>query len=199
MKLKSLVLAIGALVISGGVHAAAPTDQKFVELKYEKAPAKRVQQTTTKPRTAPVSTPSYDCRVVVDAIVDARNNRQTLGANWAEPLLPSGLEPWLEQVRALELANKTGAWAGGKQVQVKPRLTRLYSYVESMNIHGVIALDIEYWVDQTLVETKKYRGLGSKTNMWNALSEYGTALNYAVHDMAPDVLTDIKAICGTKS
>jgi hypothetical protein len=110
-------------------------------------------------------------------------------------LLPSGLDSWLETMRTEELVNKTSAWKGTRQLQIKPSLTRLYSYAESMNIHGVISLNVEYWLDDQLVDTKYYRGVGSKANMMNALGEYATALNYAVHEMAPQVIEDAKQLC----
>lgn len=181
---------------------AAVSEQKRVPLEY-KSKVERVSKkaSTKKSKSSSrqnVITPFYECKVDVTPVVDERNNKVTLGASLSDPLLPDGLDVWLDTVREKEFINKTNAWSGNKQLLVKPSVTRLYSYSESMNIHGVIALKVEYWLDNKLVQTKSYRGMGSKANMMGALSEYATALNYAVHEVAPDVLTDIKNYCVKK-
>lgn len=185
--LASLVLSLGAAHFAATATAAT---QKLVPLEYKT----KVSRTTQKSvQQAPAL--SYVCQVEVSPFSDQRNNKVTLGASWSEPLLPQGLDSWLETVRAKELVNKTSSWTGDRKLLVKPSVTRLYSYAESMNIHGVIALKVEYWLDGELVETKSYRGMGSKANMVGALGEYATALNYAVHEVAPDVLADMKKYC----
>lgn len=196
--LVSLILSLGATPL---VTMAAANAQKLVPLEYKTKVSKATQKTTTQTRKksaqkAPAV--SYACQVEVSAFSDLRNNKVTLGASWSDPLLPQGLDTWLDTVRTKELVNKTSAWKGDKKLLVKPSVTRLYSYAESMNIHGVIALKVEYWLDDKLVQTKNYRGMGSKANMMNALGEYATALNYAVHEVAPDVLADMKNYCVQK-
>lgn len=194
------VVASLALISVGAM--AAVESQKRVPLEYESKVLKTTKKTTTKKSKSsakqPVAAPAYECKVDVAPVADERNNKVTLGASWNAPLLPDGLDTWLNTVREKELVNKTSTWSGDKQLLIKPSVTRLYSYAESMNIHGVIALKVEYWLDNKLVQTKSYRGMGSKANMMNALGEYATALNYAVHEMAPEVLADVKNYCAKK-
>ncbi len=200
MKKITFLVLVGSLLAISPAFAATPA-QKLVPLEYEKKVAKKQQKTTSnssrkgaKAKSA-VAPAVYDCRVEVAAISDSRNNKVTLGSTWAEPLLPQGLDTWLEAVRTQELVNHTSKWNGSRQLQIKPSLNRLYSYAESMNIHGVVSLNVEYWLDNKLVDTKYYRGVGSKANMMNALGEYATALNYAVHEVAPEVIEDAKQLC----
>lgn len=202
--MKKIILA--GLVVSLGLvpvaSMAAVENQKLVPLEYTSKVVKTTKKTVTrKSRSAAkqqVVIPAYECKVDVAPVADERNNKVTLGASWSGPLLPGGLDTWLNTVREKELVNKTHTWSGDKQLLIKPSVTRLYSYAESMNIHGVIALKVEYWLDNKLVQTKSYRGMGSKANMMNALGEYATALNYAVHEIAPDMLADVKNYCVKK-
>jgi hypothetical protein len=200
MKKITFLILVGTLLTIPLSFAAAP-EQKLVAMEYQKKVTKKQKKVTTTSRKKSTAAQSavapvvYDCRVQVAAVNDNRNNKVTLGANWVGPLLPAGVDTWLEAVRTQELVNKTSSWSGSRQLEIKPTLTRLYSYAESMNIHGVISLNVEYWLDNKLVDTKFYRGVGSKANMMNALGEYATALNYAVHEMAPQVIEDAKQLC----
>ncbi len=200
MKKITLLTLVGSLLVAPGVFAKATESQKLVPLEYKAAAhkAKKVQSTSKKATKGAVTAkPAFNsaCQVSVAPFADGRNNKLTLGASWAQPLLPNGLTQWLDDVRTLELINKTKSWQGEKQLQVKPRLLRLYSYNESMNIHGVIALSVEYWLDGKLVAEKKYRGMGSKANWANGLDEYATSLNYAVHEVVPTMMQDMKMLC----
>lgn len=200
MKKITFLVLVGSMLVISPTFAATPA-QKLVPLEYEKKIAKKQKQTTSKSSKKAASAKSavtsavYDCRVQVAAISDSRNNKVTLGSTWAEPLLPQGLDAWLDAVRTQELVNPTSSWNGSRQLEIKLSLNRLYSYAESMNIHGVVSLNVEYWLDNKLVDTQYYRGVGSKANMMNALGEYATALNYAVHEVAPEVIEDAKQLC----
>lgn len=202
--MKKIILAglVTSLVLMSVGTIAAVENQKPVPLEYKSKVVKTTKKTTTKKSRSTakqqVVVPAYECKVDVAPVVDERNNKVTLGASWSDPLLPEGLDTWLNTVREKELVNKTRTWNGDKQLLIKPSVTRLYSYAESMNIHGVIALKVEYWLDNKLVQTRSYRGMGSKANMMNALGEYATALNYAVHEVAPEVLADVKNYCTKK-
>ncbi len=202
--MKKIILAgfVASLALLSVGAMAAVESQKRVPLEYKSKEVKTTKKATAKTSKSsakqPVVAPAYECKVDVAPVADERNNKVTLGASWNSPLLPDGLDTWLSTVREKELVNKTRSWSGDKQLLIKPSVTRLYSYAESMNIHGVIALKVEYWLDNQLVQTKSYRGMGSKANMMNALSEYATALNYAVHEVAPDVLADVKNYCAKK-
>lgn len=186
------------------VYAAQPAAQKTVDLKYEaasstkKSKTKKVKKKKSKQQqeaAAPVQAAnSVACNVNIEDITDNRKNKVTLGTNGAEPLIPTGLEQWLTDIKTSEMVNKTTNWKGEKVITVKPSLTKLYAYAENANIHGVFSLSVDITTDGETI-TKKYRGMGSKANMINGFGEYATALNYAVKETMPRVISDIEAIC----
>ncbi len=181
-------------------YAATKTEKQMVELKYEVKKNKPKQQSSAssqkrKKKAAAQPAIQYNCKVSIEPFVDSRINQQTLGASWSKPLITNDVPNWLESIRNDDLIAKTKNWSGAKSIVLKPKLKKLYSYAESMNIHGVISLEIEYWIDGKLDKTNYYRGMGSKANMMNALNEYGVALNYGVHEIVPRVITDTKVFC----
>lgn len=202
MKLSSFALLL--IIFSFSTAHAAKVQQKTVELEYEAASAprktsktKKVKKRTAKaeavsPAAAPVD--RFACNVDVSDIVDARKNKVTLGTNGFEPLLPSGLDQWLVDIKKAELVDKTKGWAGEKNIKVTPSMTKLYAYAENMNLHGVFSLSVDISVNGETT-TKKYRGMGSKANMVNGYGEYATALNYAVQEVMPRLIEDLKAAC----
>lgn len=202
MKLSSFALLLIIFSIST-VHAAK-VPQKTVELEYEAAatPRKTTKTKKVKRRTpkaevvSPATTPvnNFACNVDVSDIVDARKNKVTLGTNGLEPLLPSSLDQWLVDIKKAELVDKTKGWSGEKNIKVTPSLTKLYAYAENMNLHGVFSISVDISVNGETT-TKKYRGMGSKANMVNGYGEYATALNYAVQEVMPRVIQDLKAAC----
>ena len=202
MKLIKFFVMIVTLFSSLFCYAATKTEKQIVELKYEaksnkpekqKSTQKKSTQTGKKKTTAPA--PQYNCKVDVESFLDLRANQQTLGATFNKPLISNDVSNWLETIRNDELIAKTKNWVGTKNLILKPQLKKLYSYAESMNIHGVVSMEIEFWIDGKQVKSIYYRGMGSKMNAWNALYEYGIALNYGVHEIAPKILADIKSTC----
>lgn len=197
MKMIKLTIVAFSLLFVG--HLFAAESQKYVELEYQtkstnKASAKSTKKTAKKKAEQAVAVNSPACQVTINNVADKRQNIYTLGTNGAEPLLPAGLDAWLMAVKEKELVAKTHTWSGTKQVNVIPSMTKLYAYAENMNIHGVMSLSVDYVVDGKIT-TKKYRGMGSKANMMNGYGEYATALNYAVHELSPRIIADIKSFC----
>lgn len=202
--MKLISFAALLIIFSFSTAHAAKAPQKAVELEYEAASAprkttktKKVKKKQTKQEAVqqmPAPTDNFACNVQVNDIVDARKNKVTLGTNGIEPLLPTGLDQWLLDIKKAELVEKTKNWTGARNVQVTPSLTKLYGYAENMNIHGVFSVTVDIAIDGKTT-TKKYRGMVSKANMVNGYGEYATALNYAVHEVMPRLVEDLKAAC----
>jgi hypothetical protein len=202
MKINSLLFLAAAFFFTD-VHAATTATQKTVELEYEtastpkKAKTKKVKKKKTQAEAAPQTAPASSavaCNVHFDDITDARKNKLTIGTNGAGPLLPSGVEQWLQDIKEAELVGKTKSWTGSKEVHVKPALTKLYAYAENMNLHGVFSMSVDISIGGETT-TRRYRGMGSKANMVNGYGEYATALNYAVQEVMPRLIDDLKSVC----
>jgi hypothetical protein len=202
MKPLKIIVILISLLASYFSFAATKAENKVVELKYEvkknKSKQKASSSTLQRKKRAEAEAQSaaqYTCNVSIAPFLDARENKQTLGSTWSLPLIPNDVAAWLESIRKDDLLAKTKRWNGSKNLELKPKVKKLYSYAESMNIHGVVSLEVEYWVDGKLEKTTYYRGMGSKANMMNALNEYGVALNYGVHEVIPRIIADAKSFC----
>ena len=199
--IKLIAILIAFFSSSYCLAATKVENKKIVELKYEvkknkpKQKASSSNQQQRKAKAASQPTVQYTCKVSIDSFVDARANKQTLGSTWNSPLIPNDVSTWLESIRTDDLLAKTKSWNGSKNLVLKPKVKKLYSYAESMNIHGVVSMDVEYWLDGKLEKTAYYRGMGSKANMMNALNEYGVALNYGMHEVVPKIIADAKSFC----
>lgn len=164
--------------------------------KKSKAKKKTAEAAPSVTEDAPTVT---SCQVQFDVFQDLRLNKDTVGTNFSRALTPSGLDTWLSDAEA-DLWRGKVKTNSGKTLVLKPKLERLYTYAESMNLHGVMSLSVDFVLDGKVLETRKYRGLGSTANAWNAEHEYYDALSYAAHEAMPKVLKDIPSVCAkTKS
>jgi hypothetical protein len=134
------------------------------------------------------------CSFTVADISDQRQNKQTIGFS----LNASGVDSWLGDATKAYMANTVRPNAT-IQVQALPRLIRLYTYPESMNILGVSALVVDYVVDGKVVRSRQYRGFTAKTNWANGDGEYLTALNESLNDLMPKWHADLKSQCDSIS
>ncbi|HWV15294.1 MAG TPA: hypothetical protein VN030_07660 [Cellvibrio sp.] len=208
MKTIKYMLAAAFSLAMASTYAAEANDAGSAsQIKYQKAsapkPAAKTQSKTQKKAKAETaeqqapqeqSSVTTSCQVKFDEFQDNRSNKQTVGTNAIRSLSPTGLEVWLKDAEADIWLGKVKN-SSGKVVTVKPKLERLYAYAQSMNLHGVMAISVDYFVEGQLIETRKYRGFGSTGNTWNAESEYYEALSYAAHDALPKVLKDINSLC----
>ncbi len=178
-------------------YSATKPEEEFVELKYEIKKSKHKQQKTTQQKKREAATPKiqYNCKVDAEPFIDLRFNQQTLGAKLDAALIAKDLPSWLETIRHTEIIEKTESWIGTKHLVVKPKLKKLYSYSEKMNIHSVVSMEIEFWINGTQQRSIYYRGIGSTFNTLDALDEYATTLNYAVQNIAPQIFADMQSLC----
>jgi len=63
----------------------------------------------------------------------------------------------------------------------------------------MVALKAQFIDQNGVLQEKYYRAHGDKTNMWGAVSEYITTLNYGLNNMLPVLAKDLVSLCrGTK-
>lgn len=134
------------------------------------------------------------CSFESDDIADNRQNKQTVANMWSDSLNIDGVNQWLEEARSTFLSN-IAIDNARVNVTISPKLTRLYSYPESMNILGVSALVVDYVVDGHVVDTRHYRGFYAKTNWAGGNGEYLTALNLSINDLMGKMYSDLNSVC----
>ena len=135
------------------------------------------------------------CSFQVLPAQDIRPNKLSIGFNGAN-LDAQKVTDWL-YTAMVALFDHTKRDQAKLQVTVEPKLTRLYTYHESMNILGVTSVILEFKVNGSLVETRQYRGFYAKTNWAAANGEYVTALNDAMNNMLPKIVNELTAVCQT--
>ena len=87
------------------------------------------------------------------------------------------------------------AEASAQKVSVEPYVTRLYYYDQSMNIHGVMALRVNYVVDGSVVLTERYRGHSAKANWANGIGEYHTSANLSIGEAMKVLTNNLPRVC----
>lgn len=212
------VACVFLFVNSNGVMAAAKkpaneiTTIKYVKNQARKAGStKSTKQTTKKSKSTKTSSTkstqkanavavvpssvSLSCDVKINPFTDNRKNQQTLGTTMSKSLQANGISEWLADASADLWSSKIKSTASAKTITLQPSLLKLYSYAQSMNIHGVIALKVDFIENGKVVDSKIYRGLGSAANVWNAEYEYYDSLSRAAHNAFPKVLQDLSQKC----
>jgi hypothetical protein len=138
------------------------------------------------------------CALTVTSIADQRNNKETVGSEF-RPLLSKDPVPWVGA--ALGGLNNWGyrvtqaGQAAPGTAAISATLTRAYTFHGPMRINGVVAMDARITTPSGKQIDKKYRALGSKTNMWGAVSEYMDTLNYAMNAVLTQMAADLKEFC----
>lgn len=133
------------------------------------------------------------CTFAVLPPEDQRQNTQTIGYNGAN-LTALKVNDWL-QTALTTVVGQSNNPSAQNQIELAPKLTRLYTYHESMNILGVTSVTIDFKANGRVVDTRQYRGFYAKTNWAGADGEYVTALNDAVNNMLPKLASELPEIC----
>ncbi len=136
------------------------------------------------------------CKFTMDPIIDDRQNKETIGHKWSAPLRVQGVDAWLAEAKD-DLFDKKllNSAPTARDVHLKASLTRLYSYAQNLNIHGVSALRIDIYSQGEKITTKRYRGLGSRVNWVNGVPEYHSAVTLAMRDNMQVLMDDLSSIC----
>jgi hypothetical protein len=141
------------------------------------------------------------CALTVTAVADARNNKETVGSDF-KAILSKDPVPWVNA--AMGGLNDWGyrvtsaAQPAPGAAAVNASLVRAYTFHGPMRINGVVAMDLRITTPSGRQIDRKYRALGSKTNMWSATSEYMDTLNYAMNALLAQLAADLKEVCAAK-
>jgi len=174
---------------SAQVPVTAPLSMKYDAMAHDIAPVRS--------RT--------NCPVRLVSVVDARMNKDTLGTNFANPLLSGDAGAWattgLQNLKAfgfpVEVVAASDLRAGG--ITMAPRITRAYTWQVGLKLFGTVALKVDYVLPSGATESKTFRASGDKTNMWGADDEFMVTLNYAFNNLLKKVAADLEKRCGTVS
>jgi len=185
-----------ALLAAQSVWAQAGAPEKIqpLSMKYDATshdvPPKRVKSA---------------CAIKLTPVVDARQNKETVGANYIyRPLLSGDAGAWatsgMQNLKVFGFtvdmatdADRTGA------LSVASRITRAYTWQVGMKLYGTVVVKVDYQLPGGRTESKTYRATGDKTNMWGADDEYMATLNYAFNNMLPKIAADLEKHCGGKA
>ena len=173
---KSLITSIIAGTLSmSAAHAA----EKNMEMAYEAPPLSQKKAIAKVIEALPA-----ECAFTTAAALDLRQNKQTIAIQFGQSLIGDNVTSWLDSAVSQNLPNQQSS-SSATNVKIVPKLRRLYSYPESMNILGVTALELDYMVGEKVALTKHYRGFYAKTNWAGGDGEFISALNLAINNSMP--------------
>lgn len=136
------------------------------------------------------------CNFVLGGFLDIRQNKETIGTNFSKALLVDNIDSWFKDASQELLIKKfKNSPDKDKTIVLIPKISRLYSYAQSLNIHGVVALKLDVVVEDKIVDTRRYRGLGSTINWNNGSHEYVDAVDASISKALPKVVADLHSIC----
>ena len=194
----AVVAGLAAVLMSNAAVAATTTPAQPegwgvpVDMKYDAGANER----------APVRYAAGTCPVHIVRAIDARQNRETIGADQHGALLASDLSPWLTagllQLRQYGYAvqeDPADAPAAADGVTVRPSVTRAYTWQIGLKIFGMVAVKAEFLDHNGVLQQKYYRAHGDKTNMVGADDEHVTTLNYALNNMLAFIADDLQSLC----
>jgi len=136
------------------------------------------------------------CSFRVSNFEDNRQNKATIGTNFRSALLIDDVKPWLNDASEHILKKKLETNdVASRMITVEPKLTRLYSYAQNMNIHGVSALHVDFKENGAIVDSRHYRSLGSTVNWNNGSHEYLDAVETSLEQVYSKLLYDLANFC----
>lgn len=151
---------------------------------------------------APVRYAAGTCPVHVVRAVDARQNRETIGADQHGALLANDLSPWLtagllqlKQYGYTVQEDPADAPLAAEGVTVRASVTRAYTWQIGLKIFGMVAVKAEFLDHNGVLQQKNYRAHGDKTNMVGADDEHVTTLNYGLNNMLAFIANDLQSLC----
>lgn len=186
----ALAVALACTATLSVAQSTPPVDKR-VEVKYDWA---------TRENSAVV----YEgtCPIHLAPVVDQRQNKDTFGANFINPLLSPPLDVWVaDGLSNLKQhgfkVDQTGDASALPQdgVTVRTTLTRAYTWQIGLKLFGMVAVKAQFADRNGVLQEKYYRAHGDKTNMWGADSEFATTLNYGLNNLLPVMAADLVSLC----
>jgi len=191
---------IAILLLTAGFNVFAgeeynKSEGEFV-LKYDVNLEKESYPSSDEPAIVKPDLSQLDCAFIVEDIKDVRRNKQAIGTNFFLPLQAKKVDDWLNDLSSdlrREVISDTNTSLN--KIIIKPEVSKIYSYAQSMNLHGVIVFNVAFEKNGREIEAKYYRGAAAKTNWINGLGEYGTTVNLAAENIVLNILNDLPSIC----
>jgi hypothetical protein len=140
--------------------------------------------------------PMINCDVKFSPMIDERKNKLTVGSNYNVPLKAVDVDVWLDKF-TLNLNQRTHPTStnNSNEINISPKMLKLYSYAEGMNLHGVMAVKLDYYRSEVLLNTYHLRGYATKANWNNGIGEYRKVINMAMSDAADVITKKINTLC----
>ncbi|WP_083253510.1 hypothetical protein [Pandoraea sp. ISTKB] len=203
-KITKLVLCATATLLSATAFAATTPDANAAAPAIPPGNGEKVDMKyDALARENPIRTvPSGTCRVSIVPAIDARQNKETIGATLSGALLADDVSPWMSEGLhhlqdygyAVSDIPDTAAFPT-EGIVIRASVTRAFTWQIGMKLFGMVAVKAEFINRDGVLETKYYRAHGDKTNMWGANAEYVTTLNYGLNNMLPFIARDLQSLC----
>ncbi len=141
-----------------------------------------------------------ECTIEVADIEDRRQNKVTIGSTPWKPLKLAPIHQWLSDASDVMLKSKLRSDSiGVRHITIEPKITRLYSYAQNLNLHGVTALHVDFRENGKIVDSRHYRGFGSTIN-WNfGDHEFLDAVNTSMKETLTKLLFDLPSFCSSEA
>jgi hypothetical protein len=172
--------------------ACANTDPIFVNLIRDSSTSGQEEEPATK----------RSCRIVIVAVNDDRENRETLGVAAGRPLVGHSVVDWV--ARGLRDLRKAGYSVGSlgqdtvasdndllTEVSVRQAYTRTFL----SHFEAVVALKVKFSGRQNLTTERDYRGSVTRINWVNGNVEVANVMNEALAEAVRRIGEDIERIC----
>jgi len=181
------------LLAGTSVHAVAADesgDEPPMNIEYDRSS-----------REAPAVPLAGTCPIHVVAARDDRQNKETIGARLGGALVTGDAGRWvsdgLRQLKdfGFEVRDADDQTTVQEGVVVRTSLTRAYTWQIGLKLFSMVALKVQFADRNGVLQEKRYRAHGDKTNMWGAASEYVTTLNYGLNNLLPAMARDLVSLC----
>jgi hypothetical protein len=153
---------------------------------------------------SPIERLQISCPVLLAQPIDARLNKETIGAPFGRSALVGPVDSWvkdgLSELKTYGVSiNASSARANprpsGKEIILETTITRAYTWQVGLKIFSIITTKMKFVTASGATQEKSYRTLGDKTNMWGAQGELVTALNYGFNNLLPTLAFDLQTVC----
>jgi len=190
MKLLLITMSIAlSMVVPSTVYAKKLDKNEKLKITYKKRSVKAKRKKDRK------IVRDSRCNFMLGELQDIRQNKETIGTNFSKALLVDSIDTWFKDASQDLLVKKfKNSPDKDKTIVLMPKISRLYSYAQS-NIYGVVALKLDVVVEDKIVDTRRYRGLGSTINWNNGSHEYVDAVDASISKALPKVVADLYSIC----
>ncbi|MBI1821261.1 MAG: hypothetical protein HY036_00465 [Nitrospirae bacterium] len=187
-----LLFAISIFLV---VVSCASTQPISLNLKFEKTSSKEDRSE---------SKLAQSCVIHIEAIVDDRSNKDTLGVLGNAPITGDHIVDWVSQgLRDLEeygfqISDKLPSnEKTGRELSSNISITRVLLHENSVRIYGTVILRTNLWSSNHKFEERLYRGDDDRLLWYGSKEELLTVLNGSLKKAIKDIAKDFAQSCET--